>query len=182
MTKTTLSLEPSRRLNLKVLRLEDTSHYSKDEKIENLLVEVLPVNQTRWLTYHVGKTFSLILNSSSLQYAKASDHTGLADLPDGIYEIKQSYKPNLYTAVHFYHFRTVKIRRKLADLRYTLDTEECKLSDDDYRKNRDMLRDIEEYVDSSEYAIEEKNDKKKGKDLYQWAEKLIEKYANECKC
>lgn len=164
------------------MRLYDTSYYYKDETIEHYMVEVLPVNKSVWITFNVAKGFNLVLNSSNLRYKKVSDEAGLIELPDGIYEIKQSYKPNIQTLHHFYHFRTVTLMRKIHAEMRDLINNKCNLERFEYMVNRDKLRDIEEYALAAKWAVEECTDKKKGKELYEWAEKALEQYTNECQC
>lgn len=176
-----LYIEVSEAPNLKVLRIFDTSYYCGDD-ITNYLIEVLPVNKDKWLTFHVTKDFSLALNSSSLGYRKVTEETGLRDLPDGIYEIKQSYKPNFATEQHYYHLRTVELKHKLSIQWGKLVNDTCKLSREEFHNQREKLREIDEYATAAKYSVEECNDKKKGKDLYEWAVKLLERYSNECQC
>jgi hypothetical protein len=180
--KSTLSLEISDNPNTKIMRLFDTSHYYSDESVTNYLIEVLPVNKNYWLVFNVAKGFSLTLNSSNLLYKKVSEEAGLIDLPDGIYEIKQSIKPNIHTVVHYYHMRTTELVGKIQDKMVELLDEECKLSRAEYYENRDKLRNIEEYARSAKWMVEECNNKAKGKEIYEFANKLLEKYSNDCQC
>jgi hypothetical protein len=180
--KTELSIDISPSLNPKILRIFDTSHYCNHEDIENYIVEILPVNKSKWITFHVSKGFSLALNSSNLLYRKVGDESGLIPLPDGIYEIKQSIKPNLYTVQLYYHLRTVEFDRKIKTEREKLLSGQCSISRDDFMKNRDALREIEEYVLAAKWKVEECNEKKEGIELYKYAEKLLENYTNECQC
>lgn len=182
MLKTELSLEVSSSLSAKVMRLFDTSHFCDNEKIENYLVEVLPVNKSVWVTFHVQRGFSLALNSSNLKYKLAVDSGDLVELPDGIYEFKHSFKPNLYTVQQYFHLRTVTIERKIRSEREKLLRKECALSKEDFQKNRDALREIDEYVMAAKWKVEECHEKKQGLELYKWAEKLLEYYTNECQC
>lgn len=134
------------------------------------------------MTFHVLKGFSLAVNSSSLGYRKVVDTSDLRDLPDGIYEIKQSYKPNIHTLVHYYHLRTADLERKLRSEYDKLIGDTCKLSREEFYKNRDRLREIDEYILAARWKVEECADKKQGKELYEWATKLLEQYTNECQC
>ena len=179
---TDLSLEVSSATNTKIMRLYDTSHYHDDEVVHNYLIEVLPVNKTTWLTYNVAKYFTLVLNSSNLRYKKVTDSADLIELPDGIYEIKQSYKPNSKTVIHFYHFRITSTSNSLQSERNKLYNDKCNISRDEFFVNRDKLRDIEEYLYAAKWMVEECHDKVKGKELFEYAKKLLERYANECQC
>lgn len=176
-----LSLEVSDGLNPKVLRLFDTSSYS-DDTLENYLLEVLPPQKSDWVAFHIQKYFSLAVNSSSLGYRRVTDVSELRDLPDGIYEIKQSYKPNIHTLIYYFHLRTVDLQRKLRSEWDKLVGDTCKISRQDFYKNRDKLREIEEYILAAKWKVEECALKKDGKELYEWAKKLLEQYTNECQC
>jgi hypothetical protein len=177
-----LSLEVSSSNDQKIMRLFDTSHYFTDDLFENYIIEILPVSSTSWILFHVNKNFSLVLNSSNLQYKKASYKSELIDLQDGIYEIKQSYKPNINTVSHYLHLRTILLSNDLKSQMCDLITNKCDLSRDDFSKNRETLREIEEYITAAKWMVEECSDKVKGKELYEFAKKLLEDYKGECGC
>jgi hypothetical protein len=163
------------------MRIFDTSHYCEDS-ITNYLIEILPVNKTKWVTFHVKKHFSLAVNSSSLGYKRVADIEKLQDLPDGIYEIKQSYKPNIHTLQHYYHFRITDLRVKIKKEWDKLVAKECKISREEYYLNRDKLREIDELAYAAKFKVEECGEKAEGKEIYDWAVKLLEQYASKCQC
>ena len=181
MPNNELHLEVSDAPNTKVLRIFDTSQFC-DEDIENYLIEVLPVNKSKWLTFHVKKGFSLALNSSSLGYRKVGTEAELRDLPDGIYEFKQSYKPNIHTLQEYMHLRVADLRKKIRKQWDKLIDDTCRISREEFNTNRDKLREIEEYLLAAKFKVEECHEKKQGKELYEWTEKLLEIYTNECQC
>lgn len=164
------------------MRVYDTSHYCTEDDLQNYLIEVLPVNKDKWITFHVKKGFSLALNSSSLGYRKVADITQLRDLPDGIYEFMQSYKPNQTTVQHYLHLRVTELRHKLSHQWHNLIHDTCKITREEYSRQREKLREIDEYIMAAKYKVEECNEKKEGKELYEWAVKLLERYTNECQC
>jgi len=177
-----LSLDISTSRNQKIMRVFDTSFYPHNADVDNYLLEVLPVNKSKWITFPVSKKFSLTLNSSSLQYKKVSFDDDLIDLPDGIYEFKQSYSPNIHTICHFYHLRTTELDNKITSEMCKLLSERCGLTRSEYLQNRDKLRDIDEYLKAAKWMVEECLDKEKGKELYDLTKKLLEEYTNECQC
>ena len=164
------------------MRLFDTSNYCTDEVIENLLVEVLPVNLSTWVTFRGQKDFSIVLNSSNLRYNKVLTTGELIALPDGIYEFKMSIKPNILTVHHFYHLRTTDMERSIQSEYSKLIDNRCKMDRKDLVKSRDALRNIDEYLRASKWMVEECLDKKKGKELYEFTQSLLDQYTNECKC
>lgn len=164
------------------MRVFDTSHYCQNEVVDNYLLQVLPVNKAVWITFHVKKGFSVALNSSNLNYNRASTTTDLVDLPDGIYEMKLSYKPNSYTLVQYSHFRITTIVLKIRNERDKVYSNKCNLSKEEFKANLAKLDDIEGYVNAAKFKVEEKLEKRQGIELYQWATKLLEQYTNECQC
>lgn len=182
MQNNELSLDVSNSSNQKIMRLYDTSFYYSDEIVDNYIIEVLPPNKSNFLTYFVAKGFSLVLNSANLRYKKVNDSKGLIDLPDGIYHIKQSYKPNLQNMNEFYHFRVVELMNRIQVQRSKLISDSCAISRIEYVLNREKLRDIEEYLKAAKWMVEEEHDIKKGKEMYEFTKELLEKYTNECQC
>ncbi len=182
MISNELSLDVSSNHNLKVMRLYDTSHYYNNQIVENYVIEILPVNKTTWISFFVAKNFSLALNASSLQYKKVNNANDLLDLPDGIYEIKQSIKPNILTVNHFYHLRVLDVLNRLEVEKDKLRDNTCRLSQREYAVNRDKLRDIHEYILGAKWKVEQCGDKKKGKEMYEFAKTLLDQYSNECRC
>lgn len=164
------------------MRLYDTSKYCEEDTIENYLIEVLPVGKTTWVTFHVKKEFSLALNSSNLGYKKVNETSDLIDLPDGIYEIKQSYKPNIFTFVQYYHLRTSQINLKYVELLCKHFSKICKKDERVYNAEALELIKIKQYIDAAEYEVGERHDKAQGIEFYNKAIDLIKKFENECGC
>lgn len=182
MASIELSLDIAKSHNLKTMRVIDTSHYCDDTKLENYLIEVLPVNKTKWVTFQVQKNFSLTLNSSNLLYKIVSDSANLVDLPDGIYEIKQSYKPNLHTLSHYYHLRTSALNLKYVELLCKHFSNECKKDERVYIAENQQLVKIKQYIDAAEYMVSEEHDKEAGIKFYNQAVELIKEFEHECGC
>lgn len=182
MNKTELSIEVSKTHNLKTMRIFDTSKYCEDDVIDNYLIEVLPVNKKAWVTFYVQKNFSLVLNSSNLGYKRVNNSAELVDIPDGIYEIKQSYKPNIHTLSHYYHLRTTALTLKYVELLCKHFSEECKKDAKVYEEESLHLMKIKQYIDAAEYMVSEKHEKECGIRFYNQAVELIKEFENECGC
>jgi hypothetical protein len=178
---TELSLDVSQTNNLKVIRIFDTSQYGT-EVIANYLIEVLPVNKNNWVTYRVDKEFSLTLNSSNLGYKKVNNTADLVSLPDGIYEIRQSYKPNASVVIHYYHLRTVELRLKYLELLCNHFNDECKKDMRTYATEADKLTHIREYIEAAEYSTNDRHDKKTGIKYYNKAIDLLKEFEDGCGC
>ncbi len=177
-----LSIEISRTNDLRLMRIFDTSHYNVHEDVDNYMVEVLPVNKTGWLTFNIQKDFSLILNSSNLRYKKANDSTNLIPLPDGVYEFKQSFKPNISTLAHYYHIRTVELRLKHIEMLCRHFSEECKKNTRQYHIEVEKLNKARDYIDAAEFIVDDKGDKKSGIKFYNKALEILKQLENDCGC
>lgn len=164
------------------MRLFDTSFYHQDEVTDNYLIEVLPVNRNTWVTFNVDRGFNIVLNSSNLNYARVNNSSKLLDLPDGIYEIKQSYKPNALTSVSYYHLRTSAIHLKYVELLCKHFSDECKKDRKTYVEESLQLTKIKQYLDAAEYEVSEEHDKDTGIRLYNKATDLIKTFENDCRC
>lgn len=165
------------------MRLFDTSFYCNDDEVENYLVEVLPTGRNNWVTFYVQKNFSLALNSSNLRYKKVTSEDGLIDLPDGVYEIKQSYKPNIQTVVKFYYFREVTITLKYIEKLCTHFAKKCDLSTKQFEQITKELTLIKHYIDAAKYEVEIKHNKEQGILYYNTAVEMLKKLdENGCGC
>ena len=177
-----LTLDIADTFNLKIMRLFDTSCYPEDQVVDNYLIEVLAPNKTKWVVFNVSKNFNLILNSSNLRYNIVSEVKQLVDLPDGIYEIKQSYKPNIKTVSHFYHLRVSAVKLKLMDALGKHFSDECKKEKRVYEQEALSLTKAREYIDAAVYSVEHKHDKEKGIKFYNMAVDLLNEFENDCRC
>lgn len=173
---------PHKPFNLKTLLIYDSSNYCDGEDISNYLIEILPVNKTSWITFYVQKDFRLVLNSSNLRYKRVDAKNQLIDLPDGIYEIKQSYKPNIQTLSHYYHLRTTAVDLKYTELLCSHFSDECKKNERTFNEEGRHLIKIRQYIDAAIYVVSEEHDKEKGIRFYNQAVELIKQYENECAC
>lgn len=164
------------------MRIFDTSKFCDEDTTENYLIEILPVNKSSWVTFHVLQAFSLTLNSSALGYKKVNESSELADLPDGVYEIKQSYKPNIHTLAHYYHLRTTALTLKYVELLCKHFNEECKKDEKVYNAETLHLTKIKQYIDAAEYMVSDQHNKECGIIFYNQAVELIKQFEDGCGC
>lgn len=166
---------------MKTLVVYDTSEYC-NETVENYIVEVLPPNKTTWVPFNVARDFKLILNSSNLRYKKAKISADLIDLPDGIYEFKQSVKPNITTLTQFYYLRIAALRLKYVEVLGCHFANECRKERKVYAEETLLLTRIRQYMDAAEYAVNDQHDKQKGINFYNQAIALINEFEVNCGC
>jgi hypothetical protein len=177
-----LSLEVVPTNNLKTMLVVDTSMYPFSGGVENLLLEVLPPSGTKWVTHRVIPFFTYTLNSSNLKINQVNDVSNLADLPDGIYELKISHKPNFTTQVHFFHFRYSTLLSDYKEQVCKLYSEQCSFNKSEFEDKKKQLMEIRFQMDAAKYEVEECHDKKKGLELYENAKQLLSRYKDSCGC
>jgi hypothetical protein len=177
-----LSLEVAKTYNLKTMRLVDTSKYCEGIDVENYLIEILPVNRKDWVVFHVHKHFNLTVNSSSLGYKKVSNSAQLIELPDGIYEFKQSHKPNSGTVVHFLHMRTAMLNLKYVEMIGNHFANKCTTDPHQYEHDAQKLIKVKQYIEGSEYSVEVQHDKTQGIKFYNQAAALLNEFDKHCGC
>jgi hypothetical protein len=167
--------------NLKVFRLEDSSEYNPKIPIECGLVEVTVPGFKYSKTFEVKPYFNFALNASILDIAKAKSHKDLVDLPDGIYNIKYSVKPNTVLNVEYDYFRTAKLMERFAKVSCDFLDSRPKLTKQEFLSKQKDLFWIKLLIDSSKYKVEECGDSEKGIELYNEASDLLKKYVF-CSC
>ena len=162
--------------NPKILDIRDYSIYDCLEP-ENLLIEILAPNKSKWITYPIVKNKGFIANSVNLKMS-----TSIQNLPDGIYEIKFSHKPNFATQELFYHFNVKNLRKDYLDKLAELYNERCEITKRQFEENRYKLLMIDIDFLALEYMIEINHEKEKAKELYDKIKEDLKKYGNECGC
>lgn len=175
-----LSFDISRTTSTKVLRIVDTSYYPGN--VENELVEILPPTSTRWTTFYVVPTFDLKANAASLGLVRAKSYGELPDLPDGIYQIKISIKPNFSTHEEFYHLRTASIEKTWNEQLCALYSQQCSVSKGEFQSLRTTLLSIWMDIKAAIAKVEICHERKEGLQLYEKALNDLNKYKDECGC
>lgn len=161
--------------NAKIIDVKDLSIYITDP--ENLLIEILGPTSSKWITYPIVKNKGFIVNSVNLKLS-----TSLQNLPDGIYEIKFSYKPNFATHQLFYYFNVKNLRKTYLDKITELYDERCEITKAKFEENRYKLLMIDMDFLALEYMTEINHEKEKAKELYEKIKEDLKKYGNECGC
>lgn len=162
--------------NLKVFRLEDSSEYNPDIPIECGIIEVTVPGFKYSKKFDVKPYFNFALNASLLDIARAKSYRELVDLPDGVYNIKYSIKPNQVLNVEYNYFRTTKLLERFAKVTCEFLDQRSKLTRKDFVVKQKDLFWIKLLIDSSKYKAEECEDIEKGIELYNEASDLLKKY------
>ena len=158
------------------LRLADNSYYNPDFPVENGILEILTPGAPCAKYFSVEPYFNTSFNSSSLELITPGASEATIPLPDGIYNIKYSVKPNNFLVAEYYLMRTCKLDKKYADEVCKLWSEKNSLCKEDFNKKKDELDYIRFLIDSSKFLVEEKTDLRLGAELYAEADRLIKIY------
>lgn len=157
--------------NPKTLRINDSSFYN-DVDIECGLLEIIPPGYTKSVNFNVAENFSIVLNSSNLKLAKVRVFRDLKDLPDGVYSIRYSIKPNSEAWVEYDYMR---VNILLHDYYRLL----CAAKLQPYPESREViekikrLSEIRTYIDAAKVEVEECGNRDRGLQLYNYAKELI---------
>lgn len=159
----------------KVLKLIDASSYNTDIPVENGLLEVTPPGFSCAVSFTVDQDFSIVINSSNLHIAPAVTQEDLIDLPDGVYHYKYSIKPNDKLFVEYSSMRNCQLLQKYYYEICTLFTERDKITRKEFEHKRKHLIWTKELIDASKYKVEECGDEQAGIDLYNEANRQLDK-------
>lgn len=180
-----LGIDISRSTNTRILRISDTSTFFSLDDPENFLLEVLTPLSNRWVTYEVNKGFNLIFNAYALKMSvlQAGDvPKNNLPIPDGIYVIRMSIKPNISTLVEYEHLRTRILDEAYSNSLCNLYSERCAINSKEFEYRRNKLLGIKMDIMAAIDFVENMHDKKKGLALYEKASKDLKKFNDECKC
>lgn len=158
------------------MKLVDSSSYNADIQVENGLIEVIPPGFQGPVVFNVEPNFSLILNSSNTKIAPAVSLRDLINLPDGVYRIKYSVKPNTQLFVEYSLLRNCLLMQKFYTSVCELFNDRSKIARKEFESRRAQLLWIKELIDASKYKVDEQADEYGGADMYNEANRLIDKY------
>lgn len=159
----------------KVIKLIDTSSYNTDIPVENGVLEVTPPGFSCPVTFTVDQGFSIVINSGTLHIAPAVTQEDLIDLSDGVYHYKYSIKPNDKVFVEYSAMRNCALLQKYYYRICTLFSDRDRITRKEFEETRRHLIWIKELIDASKYKVEECGDEVAGIDMYNEANRLLDK-------
>lgn len=166
--------------NSKTIGIADSSTYDPNIAVANATLEITPpggFNKVA-LPFQMGSVNTY--NSNNVNITSACNFEGLTDLPDGIWLIRYSTKPNLTSFISKVWLRTTAIECRLQGaLLKTLLNEDANAFVT-MEKDRKFLLDIQLYIDGAISAANRANDKI-AMELYNKASKMLDKFTNQ-KC
>jgi hypothetical protein len=164
-------IEPTN--NCKILKVVDNSIYNPNIVTENAILEITVPGYNCPVVFNVTPGFTLLLNSSNLEIATAASYAALLPLPEGIYKIKYSIKPNKYLSVEYDYLRNCQQFARYITAVCRFFDKKCTFCEEDIIKYRKDLVWIRELIDAAKFKVEECADPIAGLDLYNEANKLI---------
>lgn len=184
MAQHILSLEVPDTMNLGILRIVDTSVYNTLLPINCPLLEVtLPgfAYTNQFTNPVIGPNFIVNLTACDLGIQSQQCGTTLGDLPDGIYIIKYSVSPNEIVYVEYNHLRMTKALTKYQTLLCELELGTCD-PPVAIKDKLNMLRMINMYLQAAKAKVETCHNPEKGMQLFNYANKLMDKmHCKTCK-
>lgn len=165
----------------KTLRLADASSYNPDITPENGVLEVTPPGFGCAVSFSVSPGFNFVLNSSTLRIVPAVTSNDLLDLPDGVYVYRYSIKPNDKLFVEYNSLRECQLLHKFYLSVCQLFDERIRITKREFEEKRRNLIWIKELIDSAKYKVEECNEVHEGLQLYNEANRLLDR-KNSCFC
>lgn len=177
MAITKLALEYYQGNDCKLLRLIDSSYYNPAIDVENAILEITVPGYDCPVLFSTTENFNTVFNSSDLKVNKALSASELISLPDGIYRIKYSIKPNSVLSVEYSLMRNCQLVRRYISAICKLFDIKCTISKAEFEKRRRELIWIKELIDASVYKVEDCNNEAQGLELYNEANSLLTNYS-----
>jgi len=170
-----LFLEIPHTNNPRIFRVIDTSIYTDMIPVEDQTLEITPpgFNQPTIISPTV-ENFNLALNACSLQLQTKDCGTSSQVLPDGIYIIKYSVKPNSKVYVEYNHLRVTQFINRYNQKLCNLEMAACE-PNADVKEQLNQLRLIKSFIDAAKVKVEDCHDNQAGMDLLSYAQKLLMK-------
>lgn len=161
--------------SLKTFRVADASWYNSKIKVEDAKLSITPPGVTDAVVFNVKKNFSTVFNSSNLKLKRAKVYSDLQALPDGIYTIKYSIRPNNDAWVEYDYMRIDSLMHCYFEEMCKLKLQACTPTKEQNVKLKD-LSEIRLYIENSKIEVEYCGNRKRGIELYNYAKKLIDKF------
>jgi hypothetical protein len=178
MARHVLSLDAHDTLNCTILRIEDTSVYTSDLKIECPILEITLPGFTSAVQIgddKIDSGFRLNLTACDLGVQSNDCGTNYSNLPDGVYVIKYSISPNDTVYVEYNHLRVSQLLNNLQKVLCELDIAACDPNTVTEAKLRELHL-IREFINAAKAKVETCHEPKKGMELYTYAKKLLSKF------
>lgn len=179
MNKHILSLDIPDTSSPYTFRVCDSSTYSTLLAVDCPLLEITGPGFSTPVYIEPGNhLFNLNLSGQDLGLTSANVNDPIA-LPDGVYKVKYSVSPNDKVFVEYYHMRVTELLNSYYKVLCQVRLADCEI-DDSYHSNLHKLREIKLYIDAAKANVEYCHAVEKGKDMYEYAKKLLKNFYSTC--
>ena len=120
-----LDIKVEELLNSKILIVKDASWYNSEVPVTNARIDLQYPGSTDYFSIPVGKNFTYVINSNTLNITNVTHSDNLSELPDGIWTIKYSICPNDELFVEYTFLRNTKQLIKWHNLYCSLQIDRC---------------------------------------------------------
>ena len=179
MRTTHLDLYIYDKFDLKTIYIQDVSQYNPDLPVEDPILAITPPDfATTYAVGYIKNTF-IPITSNAFQWTNTPDYIKLMDLPDGLWKIEQSIKPNGKMKKEFKYFRITSLKKQILDCASKLLDNACA---DTISSNND-IKDYFIYLqllDSAKYMVEECCMHNEGKIIYNQVKKEFNQKCKDC--
>ena len=181
MNQTQLELLFIDSTNEKILVIQDVSLYNPDVDVENPTLKILPPNFSTQYTLIYPESSTIYINSNALGWSIFTSLYAIPILPDCLWLIYQSVKPNDCVYKIHNHFRIINLKKKImCYVSSQLDDSSnvCALGADWYKDIFILLQ----LLESSKYMVECCGDVERGIIIYNQVERDFKKYSCQSNC
>jgi hypothetical protein len=174
-----LDIKVEELLNSKILIVKDASWYNPEVPVTNARIDLQYPGSTDYFSIPVGKNFTYVINSNTLNITNVAHSDNLSELPDGIWTIKYSICPNDELFVEYTFLRNTKQLIKWHNLYCSLQIDRC--AKKKYLEELKKLREIKDIIDAAKY-LADCGKYEKSIELYDYADTLLSEFSSNCNC
>lgn len=179
MRTTHLDLYIYDKFDLKTIYIQDVSQYNPDLPVIDPILAITPPDYaTTYAIGYVPGTF-MPITSNAFQWTSSDSYGGLMNLPDGLWHIQQSVKPNGKINKSFKYFRITSLKKQILDCVAKLLDNTCTdpISVDNNTKDYFIYLQL---LDSAKYMVEECCLHNEGKIIYNQVQKEFNQKCKDC--
>lgn len=177
-----LNLDIQDTSSIKTFKIKDLSHYNSKITVENSVIHVKSPGFENAVGFKVKPYFDMAFNASLLGISTTKSKKNLIDLPDGLYNILYSIKPNDQIYVEYDYFRNMRLLYKYYQSLQELFDKRFKITKKEFEQRRKDIQWIKELIDVSKYNAEECGDSDKAMETYNEANSLLSEFSINCVC
>lgn len=176
-----LSIDIVNIANPNSLYIVDTSKYINGLPVSCNTLEIQAPGFEDVISIEVESGFTLSLNACDLELQLHNCGNTSNPLPDGIYIIRYSIKPNDEVYVEYNHLRTTKLDNKIYDILCCLDVAACE-PQGDLKEKLSKLNLLRTMLLAAKSNVEFCHHPNKGMEIYKYVQKELNKLACGCGC